>query len=178
MYYIYGSIDVLLPAFLLCLFGLCIHPILCWFVQDFKLLVITFAEIKPHTQKRSFKLFTSYPFMNLQKLLICLNTSALNVAYLYSLPLSAIYLLILIHDKDNTEKTLKTLILEVEQLTNTHSAKIAAERLINDNYIVSHNTKFLIGSSFNRFYSLSALGREVLISLQIETDKQLKSVKF
>jgi hypothetical protein len=116
--------------------------------------------------------------MNLQKLLICLNTSALNVANLYSLPLSAIYLLILIQDKGNAEKTLKTLILEVEQLTNTHSTKISAERLINDNYIISHNTKFLIGSSFNRFYSLTALGREVLISLQIETDKQLKSVKF
>jgi hypothetical protein len=116
--------------------------------------------------------------MNLQKLLICLNTSALNVANLYSLPLGAIYLLILIHDKDNTEKTLKTLISEVEQLTNAYSTKISAERLINDNYIISHNTKFLIGSPFNRFYSLTALGREVLLSLQIETDKQLKSVKF
>ena len=116
--------------------------------------------------------------MNLQKLLICLNYSAINTANLYSLPLSAIYLLILIQDIGNKEKTLKTLIFEVEQLTNTHSAKLAAERLIFDNYIISHNIKFVIGSSFNRFYSLTALGREVLLSLQIETEKQLKSVKF
>jgi hypothetical protein len=116
--------------------------------------------------------------MNLQKLLICLNISALNVANLHSLPLGAIYLLILIQDKGNAEKTLKTLISEVEQLTNANSTKISADRLINDNYIISHNTKFVIGSPFNRFYSLTALGREVLLSLQIETDKQLKSVKF
>jgi hypothetical protein len=116
--------------------------------------------------------------MNIQKLLICLNHSALNTANLYSLPISAIYLLILIQDIENREKTLKTLISEVERLTNTHSAKLAGERLISDNYILSHNLKFAIGSPFNRFYSLTALGREVLLSLQVETEKQLKSVKF
>ena len=116
--------------------------------------------------------------MNLQKLLILLNASALSVANLHSLPLSAIYLLILIQDIENKEKTLKTLISEVERLTNTFSAKQAAERLINDNYIKSDNLKFVIGSPFNRFYSLTHQGRDVLLSLQVETEKSLKSVKF